>query len=82
MAIRILTPALLAGAALAVILAPPAGAGSSADCDDDGPAAVCTRNGHAAIYATPNTRGQQFMIAPGGSNPFGAGAMPPLLAID
>lgn len=80
---RIFAPTFLAGAAtaVAIALAPAASAGSAADCDDDGPTAMCTRNGHAAIVATPNARaGGQFMIAPGG-NPFGA-QMPPLLAMD
>lgn len=82
MAIKIIAPVFLAGAAAAIILAPAAGAASSADCDDDGPASVCTRNGHAAIYATPNSSGtQQFVIAPGGG-PFGSGPIPPMLAID
>lgn len=83
MATKFITPALLAGAAAAaIILAPAAGAASNANCDDDGPAAVCTRNGHAAIFATPRATGAQpFMIAPGGG-PFGSGPMPPLLAID
>jgi hypothetical protein len=79
MAIKILAPAFLAGAAAAaIILAPSASAATSADCDDDGGASVCTRNGHAAIVATPKPVGpQQFMIAP-----FGSGPMPPLMAID
>jgi hypothetical protein len=82
MAIKIFAPALLAGAAAAaIILAPAASAASGADCDNDGAASVCTRNGHAAIVATPNSVGGQLMIAPGGS-PFGLGPMPPLLAID
>lgn len=82
MAIKILAPAFLAGAAAAaIILAPSASAATSADCDDDGGASVCTRNGHAAIVATPKPVGGQLMIAPGGS-PFGLGPMPPLLAID
>lgn len=80
MASKFRTPALLAGAAAAaIILAPVAGAASGANCDDNGPASVCTRNGHAAIYATPQQSGQQFSIVPGFGNPFGAA---PLLAID
>lgn len=80
---KIFAPFLLAGAAAgAIALAPTAAAGSSTECDNDGPAAVCTRNGHASISATPRQTGQQFFsIAPGGS-PFGSGPMPPLLAID
>lgn len=82
MANKILAPAFLAGAAAAaIILAPAAGAASSADCNDNGLTSVCTRNGHAAIVAIPNPVGGQFMIAPGG-NPFGLGPMPPLLAMD
>lgn len=80
MAIKKLAPVFLAGAAAAIILAPTAGAASSTTCNDNGPASVCTRNGHTAIVATPNPLGaQQFLIAPG---PFGSGPMPPLLAID
>ncbi len=79
MAIKKIAPVFLAGAAAAMILAPAAGAASGASCNDNGPASVCTRNGHAAIVATPNPLGtQQFLIAPG---PFGSGPMPPLLAI-
>lgn len=82
MAFRTLAPAILAGAAAtAVIFAPAAAAASSADCADNGPASVCTRNGHSAIYAEPRQIGTNFMIAPGGG-PFGAGPMPPLLAMD
>lgn len=82
MTARILAPFLLGGAAAAAIfLAPAAAAGSSADCNDNGAAAVCTRSGHAAIYAEPAQRMQGFTIAPGG-NPFGTGPVPPLLAID
>lgn len=80
MAIKILAPVFLAGAAAAIALAPAAGAASSADCDDTGLASVCTRNGHASIYATPTQGGQQFAIAPGLGNPFGG--MPPVFAID
>lgn len=83
MATKFITPLLLAGAAAAaIVLAPAAGAATAADCDDDGPAAVCTRNGHAAIFATPRQSMQSFSVAPGAGNPFGSGPMPPLLAID
>jgi hypothetical protein len=81
MTIRTFAPVFFAVAAAAIISAPAAGATSSADCDDDGPASVCTRNGHSAIYAEPRQTGPNFMIAPGGS-PFGSGPMPPLLAMD
>lgn len=78
----ILAPALLAGAAAAAILfAPAAAATSSSSCSDNGMTSVCTRGGHAAIVATPNVRQQQLMFAPGG-NPFGAGPMPPIFAMD
>lgn len=80
MAPKFFTPVLLAGAAAAaIILAPTAGAASTVDCDDSGPAAVCSRNGHAAIYATPRQAGQQFSIVPGAANPFGT---VPLIAFD
>jgi hypothetical protein len=80
---KICAPAFLAGAAAAtILLAPVAGAGTSATCSDNGPASVCTRDGHAAIYATPRTGTQTFSIAPGSGNPFGSGPMPPMLAID
>ncbi|MFM9035421.1 MAG: hypothetical protein ACKOQ4_14270 [Mycobacterium sp.] len=82
MTTRIFAPLLLAGAAAAAVaFAPTAAAGSSADCNDNGPAAVCTRPGHAAIYAEPAQRMQGYSIAPGVLNPFGSGPMPPLLAI-
>lgn len=74
---RIFAPALLAAAAAAVIWAPAAGAASTAECDDDGPASVCTRNGHAAIFAEPRqSGGPNLFMAPGG------GPMPPMLAMD
>lgn len=83
MARTFITPLILAGAAAAAIFAAPAaGAGTSTNCDDDGPAAVCTRNGHAAIYATPNAGVPQYAISPGGGNPFGYGPVPPMLAMD
>jgi hypothetical protein len=81
MAIKTFAPAFFAAAAAAIISAPAAGASSSADCDNDGPASVCTRNGHSAIYAEPRQMSPNFMIAPGG-NPFGFGGIPPLLAMD
>ena len=74
-------PAFFAAAAAAVISAPAAGA-SSADCDDTGPASVCSREGHTAIFAEPRLSGggQNLFMTPGG--PFGSGATPPLMAID
>lgn len=83
MIIKLFAPAFLAAAAAAVISAPAAGAASTADCNDDGPASMCTRNGHAAIFAEPRQSGMgpNFVMAPGGG-PFGSGPMPPLLAID
>ena len=82
MATKILAPVFLAGAAAAAILfAPSAGATTSASCDDNGVASVCTRSGHAAIVATPNVRQQGMTFAPGG-NPFGSGPTPPILAMD
>ena len=82
MATKILAPIFLAGAAAtAVLFAPSAGATTSASCDDNGVASVCTRSGHAAIVATPNVNRQGLTFAPGG-NPFGAGPTPPLLAMD
>ena len=80
MTIKTFAPAFFALAAAALISAPVAGA-SAVDCENDGPASVCSRNGHTAIYAEPRQSGQNFMIAPGG-NPFGGGPMPPLLAMD
>ncbi len=82
MATTILAPIFLAGAAAAAILfTPAAGATTSASCTDNGVASMCTRSGHAAIVATPNVNRQSPMFAPGG-NPFGAGPMPPILAMD
>ena len=78
---KVFAPTFLAAAAAAIISAPAASAASTPDCDDDGPAAVCARNGHAAIYAEPNRLGSNLMMPPGGGM-FGAGPMPPLLAID
>ena len=82
MAKKILAPIFLGGAAAAAILfAPAAGATSSASCADNGTTSVCTRSGHAAIVATPNVTQRGWMFAPGG-NPFGAGPMPPIFAMD
>lgn len=78
---KILAPAVLAGAAAAAVLFAPAAGASSADCNDNGAASVCTRDGHASIYANPNTDVGTFNIVPGAGNPFGAGSLP-LLAID
>lgn len=78
---KIFAPFLLTGAAAAAIaLAPIASAGSTASCDNAGPASLCSRNGHAAIFATPPRDVQQFAIIPG--NPFGSGPVPPMLAMD
>lgn len=77
---RILAPLFLAGAAIA--MAPTAYAGSTATCDSNGPVAVCSRPGHAAIFATPPQDLQQFSIVPGPGNPFGSGLMPPLIAMN
>ncbi len=77
---KILPPLILTGAAAAAIaFAPTASAGSTADCENAGSTAVCSRPGHAAIVATPSQRTQQVAIIPG--NPFGAAAVPPLLAL-
>lgn len=82
MAHKILAPIFLAGAAAtAIMLAPTAGATTSASCDDNGIASVCTRSGHAAIVATPNVDRQSLQFAPGG-NPFGSGPTPPIFALD
>ncbi|MBU3749066.1 MAG: hypothetical protein FGM52_01205 [Mycobacterium sp.] len=82
MATKILAPIFLAGAAAAaVILAPAAAANTAASCDDSGIASVCTRAGSAAIIVRPDVDRQSFSIAPGG-NPFGAGPMPPVFALD
>lgn len=79
---KALAPIFLGGAAAAAILfAPAAGATTSASCDDNGVASVCTRSGHAAIVATPNVARQGLQMTPGG-NSFGAGPIPPVLAMD
>ena len=78
MTIKTFAPVFFAAAAAAIISAPAAGA---ADCDENGAASVCTRNGHSAIYTEPRQTGTGFMFAPGG-NPFGYGPTPPLLAMD
>jgi len=71
--------AIIAGAAAgALALAPVAAAESnSLDCADKGPATVCQKNGHASLNASPQTKA-------GGNayNPFGAGPMPPIWAMD
>lgn len=77
---RILAPAIFAGAAAAAVLFAPVAGANSADCSDNGAASVCTRDGHASIYATPNTDSQTFNIVPGAGNPFGPGTS--LLVID
>ena len=78
MAVKTFTQAFFAALAAAVICAPAAGAVSSADCDNDGPASACTRNGHNAIYAEPGLTdpGVNIVTAPG------VQPMPPLLAMD
>ncbi len=77
MIIKLFVPAFLAAAAAAVISAPVAGA-STVECEDDGPASVCARNGHNAIFAEPQQSGisSNLIMAPG------AGPMPPLLAMN
>ena len=77
MTIKTFAPVFFAVAAAAIISAPVASA-SSADCDDDGLASVCSRNGHNAIYAEPRQTdpGVSVMMAPGG------GPLPPLMAMD
>jgi Na+/proline symporter len=79
MAVKNVTQVFFAVAAAAIVSAPAAGAVSSADCDNDGPASVCTRNGHNAIYAEPRQTdpGVGVMMVPGLGGP-----MPPLLAMD
>lgn len=79
MSFKIFAPAFLVGAAAAAIVSAPAAAASTADCDDRGPASVCTRNGHSAIYAEPRQTGANLMMAPG--MPFGFGTLP-VMAID
>ena len=79
MAIKFIAPALLAAAAAALISAPSADAADSADCDASGPASVCTRNGHASIFAEPQrSGGAGMMFAPG--MPFGPWT--PVMAMD
>lgn len=79
MAIKLIAPALLAATAAALISAPAAGATSPSACDDDGPASVCNRNGHASIFAEPRqSPGTSLMFAPG--IPFGYGT--PVMAMD
>ena len=77
MTIKTFVPVFFAVAAAAVIWAPVAAA-SSVDCDDDGAASVCSRNGHTAIYAEPRQAGSGLMWAPG--MPFGPGT--PVMAMD
>jgi hypothetical protein len=71
--LKFIAPVVLTGAAAAIISAPAAGATDSPDCSDRGTSAVCTRTGHASIYAEPRNDLHTFSIAPGQS---------PLLAID
>ena len=81
---RIVSPLILAGAAAAAIaLAPTASATTSADCEDSGAVSMCTRTGHASIYASPNGGSpSRLSVGSGGVNPFGSGPMPPVLAMD
>jgi hypothetical protein len=73
MTIKTAAAAIFAGAAAAIISAPVAAAGS-ANCNDDGPTSICTRNGHTAIHAEPRQTGSNLIMAPG--VPFGFGNMP------
>lgn len=76
---KILATLALGGAAAAAIaLAPTAGA-NTLECDSNGPAAVCSKPGHASITANPG----QSRANPGfGFWPFGAGPQAPVFAID
>ena len=81
---RRLTVPIIAAAAAAIALAPPAGASANPiNCNDRGTAKVCNKQGHAALHAEPTVRmpqGQLFSNAwlPG----YGRGHLPPLLALD
>lgn len=76
---KFFTSAIIAGAATgAIALAPVAAAESNnLDCVDKGTATVCQKNGHSSINVSPGTKA-------GGNayNPFGAGPMPPIWALD
>lgn len=81
MATRIL-PVFLTGFAAAAMLVAPAAGASSVSCENSGPASVCSRPGHNAIYATPpQETGRQFSVVPGGG-PIGTTLSPPLLVMD
>ena len=71
-----------ASAAVALSLAPLAAAGTTANCDSNGGAKLCSRPGHVSIYTTPEVRGAQGSVLGGGWNPFGTGPFPPLIAMD
>lgn len=76
---RILSPALIAGGALAaaVALAPVAAAGSNdMDCNTRGGASVCQKTGHSFIDASPESTRTGT-----GNWPFNAGPMPPIWAV-
>lgn len=72
----IIAPVFLAGAAAAILSAPVAGA-TTGDCSDNGATAICTRGGHASIYAEPRSDLHQFSTAPLWSR-----AQAPLLATE
>ncbi|MCB0924679.1 MAG: hypothetical protein KDB50_09110 [Mycobacterium sp.] len=75
---KIFAPIIMAGAAAAAVaFAPLAAAGNESQCSDTGVASKCTKNGHAAIVATPGTT-----AGGSGYSPFGSGPQPPVWAMD
>ena len=90
MAVSFLAPALLAGAAAAaVFLAPsagadaPAGPGSARDGSSDASTPAATRAPSAKGYSPKLPTGwlNEAQFAKPGTNPFGAGQMPSILAL-
>jgi len=80
MSAKSIAPLAVAGAALAaaIAFAPVAAAGNTMECEDTGVSSVCSKTGHAAIVATPNTTSN----GNAGYWPFGAGPTPPIWALD
>ncbi len=76
---KLLASLTLGGAAAAAIaFAPAADAENSLNCDTRGMSSICSKNGHASIDASPDTRARSSA----GYWPFGSGPVPPVFAMD
>lgn len=75
---KLLASMIISGAAAAAVaFAPAAAADNDVQCSDTGVASKCSKNGHAAIVATPGTTAGSSAFSP-----FGAGPQPPVWAMD